>query len=222
MILLDVVFTNAIFTLILVGILLVAYYFFRAYTHLIQKNADEKAQIEKQVTDEKFQLQQQIGDLKGNVSKHAQQMFEQFKLIEIEGIKKMYAEAAEQVAKNLLAEWQVGVEKDLRKDAVNRSMAINLGKISEQLLPFSHHLAAFNPKDARFIGSPIDFIIFDGISDKKEMVKIYFVEVKSGTSQLTPKQKKIKFAVDNHLIDWLPINVGEFNWTVQEEENPEG
>ena len=46
----------------------------------------------------------------------------------------------------------------------------------------------YNPKDARFLGTPVDFIIFDGLSEG-EMNKVVFVEVKSGkTGALSPRK----------------------------------
>ena len=74
-------------------------------------------------------------------------------------------------------------------------------------MPFSYLFEQFNPKDARFIGSPIDLIVFDGICDKKDLVDIYFVEIKTGTSALSQTQKKIRDAIANHRVHWLPINL---------------
>lgn len=75
----------------------------------------------------------------------------------------------------------------------------------EHFVPFSHPFP-FNPKDARFIGSPIDLIVFDGISDKRDEIYIYIVEVKTGKSKLTSLQKQIKSSVINGKIRWLELN----------------
>ena len=46
----------------------------------------------------------------------------------------------------------------------------------------------FNPVDARFISSPVDYIIFDGpteVSDeKKQSIRIVFMDVKKGSGSL--------------------------------------
>jgi len=55
-----------------------------------------------------------------------------------------------------------------------------LGKITEHFIPYLP-MFKYNPKDARFIGSPIDFIVFDGLSEG-EIRKIVLVEVKAGKS----------------------------------------
>jgi predicted Holliday junction resolvase-like endonuclease len=65
-----------------------------------------------------------------------------------------------------------------------KSSEVRTGKITEQIAPF---LADYplNPRTARFIGDPIDFVHFDDD-------KVTFVEVKSGRSQLSKKQRNIR------------------------------
>jgi len=65
-----------------------------------------------------------------------------------------------------------------------KSSEVRTGKITEQISPF---LADYplDPATARFIGEPLDFIHFD--EDK-----ITFVEVKSGKSQLSKKQRVLR------------------------------
>ncbi|HCY77456.1 MAG TPA: hypothetical protein DHV28_16190 [Ignavibacteriales bacterium] len=108
----------------------------------------------------------------------------------------------------LLQKWKIENEAAIRQDAINRSYSVNLGKITEHLMPF-HINFPFNPKDARFIGSPIDMIVFDGHSDKKEDIVIYIVEIKTGNSKLTEIQKKIKEATIRGNIRWAEINPDE-------------
>src|SRR5262249_40523194 len=74
--------------------------------------------------------------------------------------------------------WKVRHTRDVRQDAVMRSQAVTTGKVFEQIVP---HLPEFefNPKDARFIGSPVDFVVFDGLSDG-DSCRVVFVEVKTG------------------------------------------
>ena len=76
---------------------------------------------------------------------------------------------------------------------------VRLGQITEHIVPF---LDAFpyNPKRAQFLGSPIDFVVFE--SDE-----IIFVEVKTGKSRLTKGQKHIKHLVENKKVDWKTIRI---------------
>lgn len=60
--------------------------------------------------------------------------------------------------------WKSRYTTIIRQDAVQRSQAITAGKVHEQLIPY---LPAFpyNPKDVRFLGSPVDLVVFDGLAE---------------------------------------------------------
>jgi len=60
-----------------------------------------------------------------------------------------------------------------------------LGQISETIAPFLDDFPGKNSKDINFLGMPIDYIYFG----KKE---IKFIEVKSGKSKLSSKQRRIR------------------------------
>ncbi|MFN6203347.1 MAG: Holliday junction resolvase-like protein, partial [Acidobacteriota bacterium] len=107
-------------------------------------------------------------------------------------------------AQDLLAEWKTEQEKQIRQDAIQRSQAVTVGKVTEHLVP---HLPNFNfnPKDARFIGSPIDFIIFDGLNDDEEnqIREVVFLEIKTGTSTLTRRERMVRDAIKAGRVRWL-------------------
>jgi hypothetical protein len=47
-----------------------------------------------------------------------------------------------------------------RRESVDKSRSVVSGKVQEHLAPlFPDFLSQFNPKDARFLGSPLDFIV---------------------------------------------------------------
>lgn len=94
-----------------------------------------------------------------------------------------------------------------RKDAVMRSRAVLGGHFSEQLAPYLPDFE-FNPSECKFIGKPIDFLVFKGL-DNKDVDEIVFVEVKSGNSKLTSSEKKIKEAVENKKVSWREYRVPE-------------
>ena len=107
-------------------------------------------------------------------------------------------------ARRLLAEWKTEQEKQIRQDAIQRSQAVTVGKVTEHLVP---HLPNFNfnPKDARFIGSPIDFIIFDGLNDDEEnqICEVVFLEIKTGTSTLTRRERMVRDAIKAGRVRWM-------------------
>ena len=65
-----------------------------------------------------------------------------------------------------------------RQDAIARSRAVLAGNFSEQLAPYLPNFP-FNPSECKFIGKPVDFIVFHGL-DEKNVTGVSFVEVKSG------------------------------------------
>lgn len=91
-----------------------------------------------------------------------------------------------------------------RKDSIKRQRSILKGQATEQLAPYIN--PNYNPKDYKFMGDPIDYIIFDGMSDlneKEDIVnKIIFMDIKTGTSRLNKVQKKIKEAIDDGRIEF--------------------
>jgi quinol monooxygenase YgiN len=55
-------------------------------------------------------------------------------------------------------------EAAIRQDSLRRSQSVVAGKATEHLAPLLPGFE-FDPRDARFLGSPIDFIVFDGLSE---------------------------------------------------------
>lgn len=138
--------------------------------------------------------------------------FEKFKKIELDERMKEIILNEKKAAQTELAQWKIEMEGKLREDAANRSIGVKVGLVVEQLLPFSEYFRKFNPRDARFIGSPIDLIVFDGITEGTDKVKIYFVEIKTGNNVLSERQKRVKEAVLSKNIEWYPINAVNFRW----------
>jgi len=109
-----------------------------------------------------------------------------------------------------LERWKLEAAKDIRKDSVNRSRFTLKGKIAEQIAPM---LPAFEhqPADARFIGSPVDYVIFDGLSgvadEKGSAIRIVFMDVKHGGAGLTRTQQVIKKAVEEGAVSWETLRI---------------
>ncbi|MFX0068119.1 MAG: Holliday junction resolvase-like protein [Promethearchaeota archaeon] len=103
------------------------------------------------------------------------------------------------------------MEAQLRDDVLRRSRASLKGRIAEQMIPF---LAEFkyNPADARFIGSPIDYVIFDGYTDVKDRridrpITVVLMDIKTGDAALTSEQRKIRKALEQKRIKWETIKL---------------
>jgi len=116
--------------------------------------------------------------------------------------------AIEGRARNDLERWKIECTNDIRKDSINRSRSTLKGRISEQMAPFLPEFP-FSSADARFIGNPIDFVVFDGYTsvkdDNGDMINIVLVEVKKGKGRLTREETLIKRAVEEGRISWQTI-----------------
>ncbi len=87
-----------------------------------------------------------------------------------------------------------------RKDAILRSRAVIGGHFSEQLSPYLPNFP-YNPNECRFIGKPIDLIVFKGM-DEKDITEVKFIEIKSGDAKLSSVEKKLKEAIENKNVSW--------------------
>ncbi len=89
---------------------------------------------------------------------------------------------------------------DIKKDSIDRSRASLGGQFSEQLAPYLPNFK-YKPTECKFLGKPVDLLVFDGL-DEKEIKEIIFVEVKSGSSELNSVQRKIRDAVKEGRVRW--------------------
>jgi predicted Holliday junction resolvase-like endonuclease len=100
-----------------------------------------------------------------------------------------------------------GIEARLQRKSQKLSRSILGGVFSEQVAPF---LPDF-PKDlkaseARFIGKPVDFLIFKGMDDQ-HISEVVFVEIKSGKSQLSNNERSLRDAIQEKRVRWHEYRV---------------
>ncbi|HWG89688.1 MAG TPA: Holliday junction resolvase-like protein [Candidatus Thermoplasmatota archaeon] len=76
-----------------------------------------------------------------------------------------------------------------------QSLSTTYGRITEQFAPFMAGYP-YDPRNFRFIGSPVDGIQF-------EEDRIVFVEIKANNSRLTPAQQKWRHLVEEGRVAWL-------------------
>ena len=95
--------------------------------------------------------------------------------------------------------------KKARRDSKFRSSAVNWGKSIEHFVPFMTKFP-LPPEDVVFLGMPIDYVGFTDTESAKKC-KVHFVEVKSGVSFLSTKQKNIKKAIEEGRVVFHEIAV---------------
>jgi predicted Holliday junction resolvase-like endonuclease len=102
---------------------------------------------------------------------------------------------------------QQELEKKLEEETLARkkvlsqkkSGEVRLGHIAETLAPFLDQFD-FEPERCSFLGQPIDYISFGDD-------EITFIEVKSGNSQLSQKQRHIRDLVKAKLVSWKEVRI---------------
>lgn len=94
-----------------------------------------------------------------------------------------------------------------REDAIKRSRSVLSGQFSEQLAPYFPDFP-YKPNEIRFIGKPIDFIVFKGM-DEKDINEVVFVEVKSGKSQLSTQERKLRDTIKAKNVKWEEYRIPE-------------
>src|SRR5262245_38376169 len=84
---------------------------------------------------------------------------------ELDALRAQLWHAAQAEARGALSRWKVEAEEGIRGDAVRRSAAVVSGKVTEHLAPYMDGFP-YNPRDARFLGAPVDLIVFDGLDEE--------------------------------------------------------
>src|SRR3989440_8817948 len=101
--------------------------------------------------------------------------------------------------------WRARSTDAIRQDAIQRSHAVTVGKVHEQLIPYLPDFH-FNPKDARFLGTPVDLVVFDGL-DEGQVRRVVFIEVKTGEGALSVRERQVRDAVQARQGEWIELRV---------------
>jgi len=108
--------------------------------------------------------------------------------------------------------WGKGKTSQVKTEALKKQRPILGGQFSEQIAPLLPDFEKQHPdlkvSEARFVGKPIDFLFFKGM-DEKEITEVVFVEVKTGTSSLSPTERKLRDTIKDKKVDWREYRVPE-------------
>ena len=95
--------------------------------------------------------------------------------------------------------------KKLREKGTTKSevgaKSVNIGFILERLAP-TLGAFRFNHNDCRSLFDPIDYVIFEGLSKKGQIDRLFFVDIKTGNARLSKKQREIRTIVENNKVDF--------------------
>lgn len=157
------------------------------------------------LTQEVAKAQVERNRLSGRIQQEAMVQFHAWRQNEYDTLRRQEAQVAAREAQVRLAQWKAAAEATIRADAIRRSQSVTVGKVTEHVVPYLPDFS-YNPKDARFVGSPVDFVVFDGL-DEGAVTQVVFVEVKTGGSVLSKRERQIRDAVQSRRVRWEEIRV---------------
>jgi len=76
------------------------------------------------------------------------------------------------------------------------ALSTNFGFIMERIAPTMPGFR-FRHNDCRSVFDPIDYVIFEGLTEDGIVDKIHFIDIKTGAARLSKKQKEIKNVVND-------------------------
>src|SRR5208283_4483418 len=103
---------------------------------------------------------------------------------------------------------------DARKESVQKSRSSLKGQIAEQMAPLLPGFR-YSPADARFLGDPIDYVVFRGYTDLRDNrtgasdLDIVLLEVKQGSSSLSPLQRAIAKSVQDGRVRFEILRISD-------------
>ena len=128
--------------------------------------------------------------LKNRIESHAWHMFEEWREGEID------AEVDLRLRES---------EKGIREDAIRKSEAVIRGKVTETLIPFFPDFK-YDSRDARFLGTPVDLVVFDGLSEGR-MRKVVFIEIKTGkNANLSTRERMVRDCIRSKKVAYEKIH----------------
>jgi len=104
------------------------------------------------------------------------------------------------------AEWEGGKLEAVVKTRLKQSRAVLGGLVSEQIAPLLPDFP-FDPGDCRFMGKPVDFIVFKGMNEQN-ISEVVFLEVKTGSSKsLSQQEKRLRETIQAGRVSWAQLNI---------------
>jgi len=113
----------------------------------------------------------------------------------------------------LLLERDESIEQ-ARRQSVKQSRNTLKGRIAEQMAPLLPGFA-YQPADSRFLGNPIDYVVFHGYTELADSegndgdLEIVMLEIKQNSSQLSRVQRAVRRAVQEGRVRFEVARVDE-------------
>lgn len=95
--------------------------------------------------------------------------------------------------------------RNLKKNVLKKSRAIIGGQVSEQIAPYLPNFPC-KASEVKFLGKPVDFIAFTGL-DQDCVDEILLIEVKTGKSNLSYREKQVQKAVEEGRVRYVEYRI---------------
>jgi predicted Holliday junction resolvase-like endonuclease len=112
---------------------------------------------------------------------------------------------------------ELGGEREKNRTLLSqkKSSETRLGQISENLVPFLEN-CKHDPRNMHFLGQPLDYVVFN--FDEGEIV---FLEIKSGNSKPSKRQKILKNIIKSGRVYYEEMRINEKGVKTKTSENLE-
>jgi predicted Holliday junction resolvase-like endonuclease len=164
--------------------------------------------------------ERRIGKLRENIEREraraqdigksiANDLFRQWSETALKDMARQMDQAVRKDYEAKLESWKLEVEDKIRKDAIQRSLRTLTGKVSEEFSPMIlSRLMNADMRDFRHLGSPVDFIVFRGLSSGEEDIDVVFLEIKSGSgNSLAERERRVRNAIDGKKVSYQVVNL---------------
>jgi len=120
---------------------------------------------------------------------------------------------AEAQARGRFESWRATDIRRIRRDAVDTERSTLKdrvgGELAQQMEPFP-----FVPADTRFIGNPVQFVVFDGHTEVKDrsaetLRGVVFVSVNDDASAGNADRELVEECVAGGRLSWLTLSMGK-------------
>lgn len=117
----------------------------------------------------------------------------------------------EQKIQQLQLAHQEEIQRAVKK-SLNTSRATIKGRVAEQFAPLLPEFE-YLPSDAKFLGDPVDYVIFDGYTDWRdgnlpsEAIEVILMDIKSGQARLSKGQLAIADAIQQGRVRFETLRI---------------
>jgi predicted Holliday junction resolvase-like endonuclease len=135
-------------------------------------------------------------------------IFYQFKRYHFEQLALLKLQADEDAA--AFQENFLRTEKQkIRKETLKKSERVARGFTVENFAPYLQE--KYSPTDFRHLGDPVDYVIYDGLTDvhqgvADEIKGVVLLDIKTGQSRLNKVQRRIRDAVNSGKVSFKVYN----------------